>query len=42
MFSLAAAHEAFHQDGSLKNEELDKRLETNIKLFMDMVIKLQA
>lgn len=42
MFSLAAAHEAFHSDGSLKNEELDKRLQHNLKLFMDILLKLKA
>lgn len=34
MFSLAMAHQAFNENGSLKDETLEKRFETNMKAFM--------
>ncbi|WP_439882150.1 NADPH-dependent FMN reductase [Pontibacter sp. MBLB2868] len=37
MFSLAAAHEAFNDNGSLKNELLAKRFEDNLVAFKDLV-----
>ena len=37
MFSLAQAHEAIGSDGRLTNEMLQKRFETTIECFMDLV-----
>ena len=37
MFSLATAHEAFHEDGSLKDKTLAKRFEDNLVAFMNLV-----
>ncbi|WP_276496238.1 NADPH-dependent FMN reductase [Pontibacter litorisediminis] len=37
MFSLATAHEAFDQDGSLKDKTLAKRFEDNLVAFMNLV-----
>jgi chromate reductase, NAD(P)H dehydrogenase (quinone) len=37
MFSLATAHEAFDEDGNLKNELLAKRFEDNLVAFMNLV-----
>jgi chromate reductase, NAD(P)H dehydrogenase (quinone) len=37
MFSLAQAHDAFAEDGRIANEQLQKRFETNIANFMDLV-----
>jgi chromate reductase len=37
MFSLATAHQAFNDDGSLVNATLAKRFEDNIFAFMDLV-----
>lgn len=37
MFSLALAHQAFDPSGQLLNKELNKRLETTIVTFMDLV-----
>ncbi|GAA4437340.1 NADPH-dependent FMN reductase [Pontibacter saemangeumensis] len=37
MFSLATAHEAFKEDGTLKNETLAKRFEDNLIAFMNLV-----
>lgn len=37
MFSLAQAHNAFADDGTLKNESLQKRLESILGCFLDLV-----
>lgn len=37
MFSLATAHEAFHEDGSLNDKTLAKRFEDNLVAFMNLV-----
>jgi chromate reductase, NAD(P)H dehydrogenase (quinone) len=37
MFSLAQAHEAFTAEGRLKDDTLQKRFETTISCFMDLV-----
>ncbi len=37
MFSLAAAHQAFSQDGNLTNETLAVRFEANLIAFMQLV-----
>lgn len=37
MFSLAQAHEAFGEDGALKNAVLQKRFNDTIDCFMDLV-----
>lgn len=37
MFSLATAHEAFDEDGSLKDKTLAKRFEDNLVAFMNQV-----
>lgn len=37
MFSLATAHEAFDEDGGLKDKTLAKRFEDNLVGFMDLV-----
>ncbi|WP_299700168.1 NAD(P)H-dependent oxidoreductase [uncultured Pontibacter sp.] len=37
MFSLATAHEAFDEDGSLKDKTLAKRFEDNLVAFMNLV-----
>jgi NAD(P)H-dependent FMN reductase len=37
MFSLATAHQAFHEDGSLVNAALGKRFEDNLVAFMNLV-----
>jgi chromate reductase len=37
MFSLARAHNAFHDDGRLSEPQLQERFETNIRNFIDTV-----
>ncbi len=37
MFSLAQAHEAFDGDGRIKNDLLQKRLQTMLRCFIDLV-----
>ena len=37
MFSLAQAHNAFADDGRLKDEKLQKRLESTLGCFLDLV-----
>lgn len=37
MFSLASAHEAFNEDGSLKNKQLEERLKTQLKQFIEVI-----
>jgi chromate reductase, NAD(P)H dehydrogenase (quinone) len=37
MFSLASAHQAFHEDGTLVNASLAKRFEDNLVAFMSLV-----
>jgi hypothetical protein len=37
MFSLAQAHQAFNADGSLTDQMLQKRFESTITCFMDLV-----
>ncbi|MER2999221.1 NADPH-dependent FMN reductase [Pontibacter populi] len=37
MFSLATAHEAFNEDGTLKDTTLAKRFEDNLVAFMNLV-----
>ena len=37
MFSLAQSHQAFAEDGQLKNEVLAKRLDDTLRCFLDLV-----
>ncbi|MGH7636923.1 MAG: NADPH-dependent FMN reductase, partial [Gemmatimonadaceae bacterium] len=37
MFSLAQSHQAFAEDGRLKNEVLGKRLDDTLRCFLDLV-----
>lgn len=37
MFSLAQAHEAFAENGRLKNDMLQKRFEDTVRCFLDLV-----
>ena len=37
MFSLAAAHQAFTQEGNLTNTSLEERFEKNVTAFMNLV-----
>jgi NAD(P)H-dependent FMN reductase len=37
MFSLASAHQAFDDNGNIKDETLAKRFENNLVAFMDLV-----
>jgi len=37
MFSLAQAHQAFGEDGRIKDEQLQSRLEATVGAFMDLV-----
>lgn len=37
MFSLAQAHEAFAENGRIKNDVLQQRLETTVSCFLDLV-----
>ena len=37
MFSLATAHQAFAEDGSLSNKVLAERFEANLVAFMNLV-----
>ncbi len=37
MFSLAQAHKAFQEDGSLRDEALARRFDATIKAFLDLV-----
>jgi chromate reductase len=37
MFSLAQAHQAFADDGTLKDATLQQRFESTIECFMDLV-----
>lgn len=42
LFSLARAHEAFNDDGTLEDEQLQERLESAIQGFVEFVDKASA